>query len=114
MIHDMENLPEEIVDTAFGKYVLETINNELCKGGAGTSDAISYAFHNKWMPANLKNRDICEEIYYRFYDDIEKSSESIQQQIPSGEEMDTVLAVGLTWFTTLYQFYQLVEAKGDI
>jgi len=100
--------------TEFGTYVLETINHSLCEGGAGTADAIRYAFHNKWMPTNLKNRDICEALFYRYYDDIEEVGQNIQQQVTSNSNVDAVVAVGLAWFTTLYQIYQRVEAEGDI
>ncbi len=112
-VSDTESF-SSILENEFGIYVLEKINDSLCKGGAGTADAIRYAFHNKWMPDNLKNRDICEELYYCLYDDIEKLNENIQQNTVSGANMDTVVAIGLAWFTTLYQFYHLVETEGDI
>jgi hypothetical protein len=98
-------------ETEFGAYLLDNINESLCQGGASTADAIRYAFHNKWMPDNLKNRDICEDLYYRYLDDIEQANKSIQ-----GNQVnkDTVVAVGLAWFTTLYLCYQVVEAEGEI
>jgi len=100
--------------TEFGAYLLDSINESLCQGGASTADAIRYAFHNRWMPETLKNRDICEDLYYRYFDDIDKANKSIQQHSPSHANNDTVVAVGLAWFTTLYLCYQFVEAEGEI
>lgn len=105
---------ERPTDTEFGAYLLDNINESLCQGGASTADAVRYAFHNRWMPEKLKDRDVCEELYYRFFDEIELANKSIQQQSPSHANDDTLVAVGLAWFTTLYQCYQLVEAEGDI
>ena len=101
-------------DTEFGVYIIDSVNESLCQGGASTADAIRYAFHNRWMPEKLKNRDVCEDLYYRFYEDIEQANKQIQQHSPSNANNDTVVAVGLAWFTYLYQCYQLVEAEGDI
>jgi len=104
----------ETIESEFANYVLENINESLCQGGASTADAIRYAFHNKWLPENLKNRDICEELFYRFYDDIEKLNENIQQHASSSDNMDTVVAIGLAWFTIVFQLYHLVETEGDV
>ena len=101
-------------ETEFGAYLLENINESLCQGGASTADAIRYAFHNKWMPEKLKNRDVCEDIFYRYNEDIELANLAIQKNSPSHANNDTVVAVGLAWFTNLYLCYQLVEAEGDI
>ena len=102
------------MDTEFGAYMIDHINESLCQGGASTADAIRYAFHNRWMPEKLKNRDICEDLFYRYYDDIEAANKGIQDNSPSHANNDTVVAVGLAWFTNLYRCYQLVEAEGDI
>lgn len=102
------------MDTEFGAYMIDHINESLCQGGASTADAIRYAFHNRWMPDKLKNRDICEDLFYRYYDDIEAANKGIQENSPSHANNDTVVAVGLAWFTNLYRCYQLVEAEGDI
>ncbi|MCP3674402.1 MAG: hypothetical protein GY829_08020 [Gammaproteobacteria bacterium] len=102
------------METEFGAYMIDNINESLCQGGASTTDAIRYAFHNRWMPDKLKNRDICEDLFYRYYDDIEAANKGIQENSPSNANNDTVVAVGLAWFTNLYRCYQLVEAEGDI
>ena len=102
------------METEFGAYLIDAINESLCQGGASTADAIRYAFHNKWMPDKLKNRDICEDLYYRFIDDIELANQGIGEQSTSHSNNDTVVAVGLAWFTNLYRCYQLVEAEGEI
>jgi len=98
----------------FAVYVLGIINDSLCHGGASREDAVRYAFHNKWLPDELKNRDKCEEVFYRYIDDIELLNINIDQQIQSNASKDAIVAVGLAWFTTLYQCYQLVEANGEL
>ena len=110
------SIPESLapMESEFAVYLIDTINESLCQGGASTADAIRYAFHNKWMPEKLKNRDICEELYYRFVDDIEEANQAIKQHSKTQASNDALVAVGLAWFTTLYQCYQLVEAVGDI
>ncbi|PCJ48837.1 MAG: hypothetical protein COA74_07575 [Gammaproteobacteria bacterium] len=102
------------METEFGAYLLDNINEHLCQSGASTADAVRYAFHNRWMPENLKNRDVCENLYYRFIDDIDEANRSLKEQSPSKANNDIVVAVGLAWFTNLYRCYQLVEAEGEI
>ena len=102
------------METEFGAYVIDNINEHLCQGGASTADAVRYAFHNRWMPENLKNRDICETLYYRYIDDIDSANHSLKQQSPTQANNDIVVAVGLAWFTNLYRCYQLVEAEGEV
>ncbi|RLA05704.1 MAG: hypothetical protein DRQ47_00445 [Gammaproteobacteria bacterium] len=101
-------------ETEFGAYLLDCVNQSLCHGGASTADAIRYAFHNRWMPETLKNRDLCEELYYRYQDDIEQANQNINQHASSEANQDPIVAVGLAWFTNLYLCYQLVEAEGEI
>ena len=102
------------METEFGAYMIDAINESLCQGGASTADAVRYAFHNKWMPEKLKNRDVCEDLYYRYIDDIELANKGIAEQSASNSNNDTVVAVGLAWYTNLYRCYQLVEAEGEI
>ena len=112
----ISNVTEELrpMETEFGAYVIDNINEHLCTGGASTADAVRYAFHNRWMPENLKNRDICETLYYRYIDDIDLANHNLKQQSPTQANNDIVVAVGLAWFTNLYRCYQLVEAEGEI
>jgi hypothetical protein len=112
----VSNVTEELrpMETEFGAYVIDNINEHLCTGGASTADAVRYAFHNRWMPENLKNRDICETLYYRYIDDIDLANHNLKQQSPTQANNDIVVAVGLAWFTNLYRCYQLVEAEGEI
>jgi len=98
----------------FAVYVLGIINDSLCHGGASREDAVRYAFHNKWLPDELKDRDKCEEVFYRYIDDIEIMNQNIDQHTKSSASQDAILAVGLAWFATLYQCYQLVEANGEV
>lgn len=112
-VADITEIPNPAT-SEFGAFLLANIDEHLCQGGASTADAIRYAFHNRWMPEKLKNRDICEDLYYRYIDDIEKANEKIQKHSASHASNDAVVAVGLTWFTTLYLCYQFVEAEGDI
>jgi hypothetical protein len=104
----------KVLDSAFGQLVISIVDEALCQGGASRADAIRYAFYNKFLPEKLKNRDYCETLYYRYDDEIQAALGKIEQQTKSKPSQDPLLAIGLAWFSFIYQAYQEIEAKGDL
>ena len=99
-------------DTPFGQYVVERIKT-LCEGGSSMSDAVRYAFHNKYLPPSLREEVICKDILQRYQTDILTLADSFKS-LESAHLADAKLLVGFAWFAVVYDCYQYVEAYGDL
>lgn len=98
--------------TPFGQYVVERIKT-LCEGGSSMSDAVRYAFHNKYLPPSLREEVICKDILQRYQTDILTLADSFKS-LESAQLADAKLLVGFAWFAVVYDCYQYVEAYGDL
>ena len=102
------------LSSEFGQFVINTIDEYLCEGGASRADAIRYAFYNKFIPERLKDADYCETLFYRYEDEIKSSIESIEEKAENKPSRSALVAVGLAWFTFIYRAHQEIEARGDL
>ncbi len=106
-------LPEHSpTDTPFGQYVIEQVKT-LCEGGSSLADAVRYAYHNKYLPYQLRQDEVCKEVLQRYQADILSLADSFKS-LESAHLADAKLLVGFAWFAVIYDCYQHIEAYGDL
>jgi hypothetical protein len=103
---------ESPTQSDFGQYVVDHIK-VLCEGGSSLSDAVRYAYHNKYLPVTLRDEQVCKEVLQRYQGDILQLAHSFRQ-LESAHLADAKLLVGFAWFAVVYECYQYIEAYGDL
>ncbi|WP_144394860.1 hypothetical protein [Pleionea sediminis] len=99
-----------LLKTEFAQYVKDMLLRELGSQFPDLKSSVSYAFENKWIPQELRNQDVCETLYERFFSDIEKANEWRYQLNGQRTESDNkTMAIGLTWFMYIFQLKQWIE-----
>ncbi len=99
-----------LLKTEFAEYVKDMLLRELQEEHRDLKSAVSYAYETKWLPQELRNPDVCETLFERFFSDIEKANQWRYEF--QGQKTDTsnkTMAVGLTWFMYVYQLKQWVD-----
>ena len=99
-------------DTPFGQYVIEHVKT-LCEGGSSLADAVRYAYHNKYLPFQLRDDAVCKDVLQRYQADILTLADSFKS-LESAHLADAKLLVGFAWFAVIYDCYQYIEAYGEL
>lgn len=115
--HEAESAKGEVPDssptqTLFGQYVISQVRT-LCEGGSSLSDAIRYAYHNKYLPVSLREEVVCKDVLQRYQSDILDLAHSFRS-LESAHLADAKLLVGFAWFAVIYDCYQYIEAYGEL
>ncbi len=96
-----------LLKTEFAEYVKDLLFRELSERFTSLEEMVAFAFNQKWIPQELKNPDVCETLYERFFSDINSANEWRSKMQGGSENIDNkTLAVGLTWFMYIYQLKQ--------
>jgi hypothetical protein len=83
---------------------------ELKEDYRDLKSAVTYAYESKWLPQELRNPDVCETLYERFFSDIERANQwRYELQGQKADASNKTMAVGLTWFMYVYQLKQWVD-----
>ena len=107
-----EVVPDEfpMLKTEFASYVKDMLLRELGAEFNTLQLAVDYAYQTKWIPAELKNRDVCETLFERFFADIEQANQWREQFSDTNDALtDKSMSVGLAWFIYVYQLKQWVD-----
>jgi|GEM_PF-1871014 len=99
-----------LLNTEFAGYVKDMLLRELGQRFPDLKSAVNFAFENKWLPDELKNPDVCETLFERFFSDIERANQWRKEL--QGQEADLSnkpLSIGLTWFMYIFQLKQSVD-----
>ena len=105
-------VPEEfpMLKTEFATYVKDMLLRELGDEFGSMKAVVNHAFETKWMPSELRNPDVCETLYERFFADIEQANQwRAQIQNEQADLSNKPVAVGLAWFMYIFQLKQWVE-----
>lgn len=99
-----------LLKTEFAQYVKDMLLRELQEEHKDLKSAVTYAYETKWLPQELRNPDVCETLFERFFSDIETANQwRYEFQGQKTESNNKTMAVGLTWFMYVYQLKQWVD-----
>ncbi|NVK89461.1 MAG: hypothetical protein HWE13_15090 [Gammaproteobacteria bacterium] len=101
-----------LLKTEFAGYVKDMLLRELGGQFSDLKSAVNFAYEQKWLPAELKNPDVCETLYERFFSDIEQANQwRLELQGEKADLNNKPLAIGLTWFMYIFQLKQWVDSQ---
>lgn len=97
------------LQTEFVAFVREVLNRDWCARGGTLQDAVLHTFEQKWLPDELRDEQMCAQLYRRYQRDIDQAN-GFRQGLPGNQPLagDKRMAVGLAWFTTIYKMHQLL------
>jgi hypothetical protein len=101
-----------LLKTEFAEYVKDMLLRELKEEHRDLKAAVTFAYQSKWLPQELRNPDVCETLYERFFSDIERANQwrfELQGKQADENSSNKTMAVGLTWFMYVYQLKQWVD-----
>lgn len=106
------DLPTEAdLGTPFSLYVKNVLHRELCVEGESLVVAVNKAFDHKWLPQELKNKEICETKYSQYESEIVQLNQW-RNGLAGQQSLDEkTMAVGLAWFMKVYQLKQFLAAQ---
>lgn len=102
------------LQTEFVAFVREVLNRDWCARGGTLQDAVLHTFEQKWLPDELRDEQICAQLYRRYQRDIDQAN-GFRQGLAGNQQLvgDKRMAVGLAWFTTIYKMHQLLAQGID-
>lgn len=103
---------EADVSTPFSLYVKNVLHRELCVEGETLQSAVNKAFEHKWLPQELKNKEICETKYSQYESEITELNRWREKLAGQESLNEMTMAVGLAWFMKVYQLKQFFQANG--
>ena len=108
---DSVAVSESDISTPFSLYVKNVLHRELCVEGETLQSAVKKAFEHKWLPLELKNKEICETKFSQYESEITFLNRW-RENFAGKDTLDEItMAVGLAWFMKVYQLKQFFEAK---
>ncbi len=98
----VEKISEDsILSMPFTDYVRQTLARDLSQRFPQEEDAIQFAFDSKWLPLDLQENSLIEDVYQRFEADIIEINQWRKDLVTI--ESDKKMALGLAWFMVIFQ-----------
>ncbi|MCF6193957.1 MAG: hypothetical protein L3J46_06455 [Kangiellaceae bacterium] len=98
------NEQDNLLSTTFASFVRQLLARDLKEQFPHEEDAVKFAFQNKWIPEEIKNKDSASKIFVDYEKDICDANQWREEVV--GIESDKSMAVGMTWFMVVYQLHQ--------
>ena len=95
------NEQDDLLSTSFASFVRQLLARDLKEQFPNEEDAVKFAFQNKWIPEEIKNKNSAVIIFTDYEKDICDANQWREEVV--GIESDKSMAVGMTWFMVVYQ-----------
>lgn len=106
---ELDNSPSEhhsyeLLKSGFASFSRQLLARDLKSQFPNEEDAVKFAFQNKWLPQDFKDKNKVEKIFTDYKQDISEANQWREEVV--GIESDKSMAVGMTWFMVIYQLNQ--------
>lgn len=96
-----------LLETPFSHHVRRVLARHLGSEFSQEEEAITYAFENRWLPAEMKEEAVIDELFAQFELDIAEANQWREDIVPIGA--DKKMAVGIAWFSVIYQLVERIK-----
>ncbi len=91
----------DILTLPFAQHARQILARDLGEKFPIEEDAVAFAFDNKWLPIECRDKSLAEDLFEKYQQDILETNQWRQELLEVGA--DRVMAVGLTWFMVVFQ-----------
>ena len=109
IVDTSSNINEQgsLLATTFASFVRQLLARDLKEQFPNEEDAVKFAFQNKWIPQEIKNKSSAVKIFADYEKDICDANQWREEVV--GIESDKSMAVGMTWFMVVYQLNEMLN-----